>query len=101
MCGIDIISTLFLTILFDSHFHLQMELYNDMVEKEGTEGEEEAKKAYKEARKDSDQAAELALTDKASSALIDRVTNLERILSLVSLLFFLLIIFFLFLQISG
>lgn len=51
----------------------EIELYNDMVEKEGTEGEEEAKNAYKAARKDSDQAAELALTAKASSALIDRV----------------------------
>ncbi|GMN59762.1 hypothetical protein TIFTF001_028850 [Ficus carica] len=51
----------------------EIELYNDMVEKEGTEGEVEAKKAYKVARKDSDEAAELALTDKASSALIDRV----------------------------
>ncbi|PON33463.1 hypothetical protein TorRG33x02_354950 [Trema orientale] len=51
----------------------EVELYNDMVEKEGTEGEEEAKKAYKTARKDSNLAAEMALGDKASSALIDRV----------------------------
>ena len=51
----------------------QIKLYNDMVEKEGTEGEEEAKKAYKAARMDSDQAAEMALVDKTSSALIDRV----------------------------
>ncbi|XP_024030213.1 mitochondrial proton/calcium exchanger protein [Morus notabilis] len=51
----------------------EIELYNDMVDKEGTEGEEEAKKAYKAARKDSDHAAGMALSDKASSALADRV----------------------------
>ncbi|PON91032.1 Parvalbumin, partial [Trema orientale] len=51
----------------------EVELYNDMVEKEAAEGEEEAKKAYKTARKDSNLAAEMALGDKASSALIDRV----------------------------
>ncbi|KAL5580095.1 hypothetical protein UlMin_012537 [Ulmus minor] len=51
----------------------EVELYNNMVEKEGTDGEEEAKKAYQEARKDSNEAAEMALGDKVSSALIDRV----------------------------
>lgn len=44
-----------------------------MVEKEGTDGEEEAKKAYKAAREDSDHAAETAADQKVSSALIDRV----------------------------
>ncbi|PKI45121.1 hypothetical protein CRG98_034505 [Punica granatum] len=44
-----------------------------MLEKEGMEGEEEAKKAYKAAREDSDQAAEMAVGDKVSSALINRV----------------------------
>ncbi|XWS57228.1 hypothetical protein CRYUN_Cryun09bG0156000 [Craigia yunnanensis] len=48
-------------------------LYNSMVEKEGMEGEEEAKKAYKAAREDSDHTAEKAIGDKVSSALIDRV----------------------------
>ncbi|KAJ9669881.1 hypothetical protein PVL29_026449 [Vitis rotundifolia] len=44
-----------------------------MVEKEGTEDEEEAREAYRAARKDSDHAVEMAVADKASSALIDRV----------------------------
>lgn len=56
---------------------MQIELYNTMLEKEGTEGEEEAKKAYKAARERSDHAAELAAGDKISSALIDRVRNLH------------------------
>ncbi|KAI0508167.1 hypothetical protein KFK09_014301 [Dendrobium nobile] len=51
----------------------EIELYNTMLEKEGTEGEEEAKKAYKAAREMSDHAAEIAAGDKVSSALIDRV----------------------------
>ncbi|XP_022744782.1 mitochondrial proton/calcium exchanger protein-like [Durio zibethinus] len=51
----------------------EMQLYNSMVEKEGTDGEEEAKKAYKAAREDSDHTAEKAIGHKASSALIDRV----------------------------
>lgn len=46
-----------------------------MVDKEGTEGEEEAKKAYKAAREESDHAAETAIADKVSSALIERVSN--------------------------
>ncbi|KAM3691240.1 hypothetical protein ACJW31_08G001800 [Castanea mollissima] len=48
-------------------------LYNSVVEKEGTDGEEQAKKAYKAAREDSDHAAETAADQKVSSALIDRV----------------------------
>ncbi|KAH7542144.1 hypothetical protein FEM48_Zijuj02G0042100 [Ziziphus jujuba var. spinosa] len=51
----------------------EVELYNSIVEKGGTEGEEQAKIAYKAARKDSDQAAEMAKGDKVSTALIDRV----------------------------
>ncbi|XP_010251395.1 PREDICTED: LETM1 and EF-hand domain-containing protein 1, mitochondrial-like [Nelumbo nucifera] len=51
----------------------EIELYNSMVEKEGTDGEEEAKRAYQAAREDSDHAAERAAGDKISSALIDRV----------------------------
>lgn len=46
-----------------------------MVEKEGMEGEEEAKKAYRAAREDSDHAAEMAIGDKVSSALINRVNR--------------------------
>lgn len=50
-----------------------MELYDSMVGKEGTEDEQEAKKAYKAARKESDGAIEAAIGDKVSSALVDRV----------------------------
>ena len=45
-----------------------------MVDKEGTEGEEEAKKAYRAAREESDHAAETDISDKVSSALINRVS---------------------------
>lgn len=45
-----------------------------MVQKEGIDGEEEARRAYKAAREDTDQAAELTLGRKVSSALINRVT---------------------------
>lgn len=52
-----------------------------MVEKEGTEGEEEAKKAYRAAREDSDHDAEKDIDDKVSSALINRVIILKKIFS--------------------
>ncbi|CAA6668458.1 unnamed protein product [Spirodela intermedia] len=58
---------------FLSLVNKEIELYNSMVSKEGTDGEEEAKKAYKAAREMSDHAAELAAGDRVSSALIDRV----------------------------
>lgn len=48
-----------------------------MVGKEGTEGEQEAKQAYKAARKDSDGALEAAIGDKVSSALADKVKFYE------------------------
>ncbi|EEF47327.1 mitochondrial proton/calcium exchanger protein [Ricinus communis] len=51
----------------------EIDLYNNMVDKEGTENEEEAKKAYRAAREESDQAAETAMGNKVSSALIERV----------------------------
>lgn len=51
-----------------------MDLYNSMVKKEGKDGQEEARRAYKAARQDTDQAAELTLGRKVSSALINRVT---------------------------
>ncbi|CAI9090781.1 OLC1v1025626C1 [Oldenlandia corymbosa var. corymbosa] len=54
----------------------EIELYNSMVEKEGTDGEEAAKKAYKAAREDSDHAVEKALGDEVSSALRDRVDSM-------------------------
>lgn len=55
------------------HCISQIRLYNSMLEKEGTAGEEEAKKAYKKARKESDHALEDAAEDKISTALIDKV----------------------------
>lgn len=51
----------------------EIELYNTVVEKEGTDGEADALKAYRAAREESDNAAEVAVGDKVSSALIDRV----------------------------
>ncbi|WOK92810.1 LETM1 and EF-hand domain-containing protein 1, mitochondrial [Canna indica] len=55
---------------FLSLVNKEIELYNTMLKKEGTDGEEEAKKAYRAARKESD---DTAAADKVSSALIDRV----------------------------
>lgn len=52
---------------------LQIDLYNSMVEKEGTETEEEAKKAYRSAREKSNDTEERTVDDKVSSALINRV----------------------------
>uniref|UniRef100_A0A0A9EZT7 EF-hand domain-containing protein n=1 Tax=Arundo donax TaxID=35708 RepID=A0A0A9EZT7_ARUDO len=58
---------------FLSLVNKEIELYNTMLEKEGTEGEEEARRAYRVAREESDHAAEAAAGEKISSALIDRV----------------------------
>jgi hypothetical protein len=52
---------------------MQIGLYNSMLEKEGTEGEEEAKKAYMAAREESGDADEEAAEEKVSSALIEKV----------------------------
>jgi hypothetical protein len=54
---------------------MQIGLYNSMLEKEGTEGEEEAKKAYMAAREESGHADEDAAEEKVSSALIEKVRN--------------------------
>ncbi|GFP95767.1 letm1 and ef-hand domain-containing protein 1 mitochondrial [Phtheirospermum japonicum] len=48
-------------------------LYNNMVAKEANEGEEEARKAYRAAREESDHTAETDAGDKVSAALINRV----------------------------
>jgi len=58
---------------FLSLVNKEIELYNSMIEKEGTEGEEEAKKAYFAAREDTDHDAEVAEEEKVSSALIEKV----------------------------
>ncbi|CAH9104543.1 unnamed protein product [Cuscuta europaea] len=61
---------------------IKIDLYNSVVNKEGTEGEEEIKKAYRAAREDIDDTTETAVDDKVSSALIDKVDamlhNLEK-----------------------
>ncbi|XP_056688855.1 uncharacterized protein [Spinacia oleracea] len=49
------------------------DIYNTMVEKEGTDGEADSLKAYKAAREESDQTAEVDVGDEVSSALVDRV----------------------------
>ncbi|MFS7957316.1 putative EF-hand domain, letm1 ribosome-binding domain-containing protein [Helianthus anomalus] len=51
----------------------EIELYNSMVEKEGTDGEEESKKAYRAARTNTDHSAEMAIGHKLSSSLIEKV----------------------------
>ncbi|EEF32570.1 leucine zipper-ef-hand containing transmembrane protein, putative [Ricinus communis] len=60
----------------------EIELYNSMVEKEGTDGEKEAFRAYVAAREESDRASEVDERDEVSSALIERVDamlqNLEK-----------------------
>lgn len=54
----------------------EVDLYNSMVEKGGTDDEEEARKAYLAAREDSDRSAQKAIADKTSSALLDRVESM-------------------------
>ncbi|KAK7247284.1 hypothetical protein RIF29_42165 [Crotalaria pallida] len=60
----------------------EIELYNSMVQKEGTNGEKDAFKAYKAAREEHDHATESGEGDEVSSALIERVDamlhNLEK-----------------------
>lgn len=60
----------------------EINLYNSIVEKEGTEGEKEAMKAYRAVREETDHAAEVSVGDEVSSVLIDRVDamlqNLEK-----------------------
>lgn len=52
-----------------------------MVEKGGTDDEEEARKAYLAAREDSDRSAQKAIADKTSSALLDRVNKTTKFIS--------------------
>ncbi|KAK6930431.1 LETM1-like, ribosome-binding domain, partial [Dillenia turbinata] len=51
----------------------EIELYNSMVDQEGTDGEKEAMRAYRAAREEAEHAGEADVSDKVSSALIDRV----------------------------
>lgn len=67
---------------FLSLVNKEIELYNSMVEKEGTDGEKDAIKAYRAAREEIDNADEVAEGDEVSSSLIERVDamlqNLEK-----------------------
>nr|GMD85371.1 mitochondrial proton/calcium exchanger protein-like isoform X1 [Ipomoea batatas] len=60
----------------------EIELYNSMVDKEGTDREVDARKAYKAAHGENDQMSEVTAHDVVSSALVDKVDamlqNLER-----------------------
>lgn len=47
---------------------------------EGTDGEEETKKAYRAAREDIDDTTETTVNDKVSAALINRVRLLKNVL---------------------
>ncbi|KAL0010065.1 hypothetical protein SO802_005173 [Lithocarpus litseifolius] len=70
---------------FLSLVNKEIELYNSMVEKEGTDGEKDVMNAYRAAaaaREESDNADEVAEGEEVSSALIERVDamlqNLEQ-----------------------
>ncbi|KAG2567152.1 mitochondrial proton/calcium exchanger protein-like [Panicum virgatum] len=63
---------------FLSLVNKEIELYNNMLAKVGTDGEEEARRAYRVAREESNHAAEAAVGEKVSSALIDRVDAMLR-----------------------
>ena len=58
---------------FLSLVNKEIKLYNSMLEREDTEGAEEAKKAYMAAREESDDITEVASEEKVLSALIDKV----------------------------
>uniref|UniRef100_A0ACD5US36 Uncharacterized protein n=1 Tax=Avena sativa TaxID=4498 RepID=A0ACD5US36_AVESA len=61
---------------FLSLVNKEIELYNTMLEKEGTEDEEEARRAYRVAREESDHAVEVVAGEKVSSALIEKVDSM-------------------------
>jgi len=63
---------------FLSLVNKEIELYNNMLAKVGTDGEEEARRAYRVAREESNHAAEAAVGEKVSSALIDKVDAMLR-----------------------
>ncbi|ONK57880.1 uncharacterized protein A4U43_C09F5150 [Asparagus officinalis] len=58
---------------FLSLVNKEIELYNTLLEKEGTDGEEEAKKLYRAAR---DEAIEVASGNKVTSSLQDRIDSM-------------------------
>ncbi|TYG49987.1 hypothetical protein ES288_D10G139200v1 [Gossypium darwinii] len=60
----------------------EIELYNSMVDKKGTDGEKDAIKAYRIAREETDHSGEVSDSDEVSSVLIEKVDamlqNLEK-----------------------
>ncbi|CAH9067310.1 unnamed protein product [Cuscuta europaea] len=54
----------------------EIELYNSMVGKEGTDNEVDVMKAYKAAREESDPVSEVTAQDAVSSALVDKVDSM-------------------------
>ncbi|VAI46817.1 unnamed protein product [Triticum turgidum subsp. durum] len=62
---------------FLSLVNQEIGLYNSMIEKEGTDGEE-AKRAYMAAREEADDADEVAAEEKVSSALIEKLRACRR-----------------------
>lgn len=54
----------------------EIELYNSMVGREGTDGEKEVREAYRAAREESDQSTEESEGDDISSALVERVDTM-------------------------
>ena len=75
---------------------MQIKLYNSMLEREDTEGAEEAKKAYMAAREESGDTTEVASEEKVSSALIDKVciSSMHEKSKLVTLCFYWYTIYF-------
>ena len=71
---------------------MQIELYNQMVEKEGTEGAEAARKAFYHAReathKHEGEKDEKSPSDHVSTALIERVILFSHFFSIIHILSF-------------
>ncbi|EMS57191.1 hypothetical protein TRIUR3_14798 [Triticum urartu] len=63
---------------FPSLVNKEKKLYNSMLEREDTEGAEEAKKAYMAATEESDDLTEVASEEKVLSALIDKLEILQQ-----------------------
>lgn len=76
----NVLETLFTFFSLAGCFIFQIGLYNSMVEKEGMDGEQDAIKAYRAAREESDHDTEEAEGDKVSSALIERVKLIQLLL---------------------
>ena len=56
-----------------------------MVAKKGVDGEKDVMKAYRAAREESENATDVAEADKVSSALVERVSNLNTNIMMITL----------------